>query len=149
MKPDIAEFIKNRIDDLPKMSFRKLEILSGVSRSEISYIINKKRKKPNPEILKAIVSYLKSQYEYLLYLTGYISEACWAMIEQESIKRRQKSDLAEEKISEKEEVYYSLGLLSAEEKDMLFNFRKIKGKKTKSFLKLLYEISVEDRVIFF
>lgn len=143
MKPDIADFIKNRIDELPKMSFRKLEILSGVSRSEISYIINKKRKKPKPGILLAIAPHLKAQYEYLLFLTGYLSEESWAIIEQELIKRRQKYDPAQEKISEKEEVYHSLGLLSAEEKDMLFNFRKIKDKKARSFLNYFLKLALK------
>lgn len=143
MKPNIGDFIKGRINELPKMSFRKLEILSGVSKSEISYIINRKRKKTNPEILKAIAPHLKVKYEYLLFLSGYLSEESWEIIEQGLIKRREKDDLTKEKVSETEELYHSLGLLSAEEKDMLSNFRTLKDKKAKSFLNYFMKLALK------
>lgn len=50
-------------------------------------------------------------------------------------------DSAREKISEKEEIYHSPGLLSTEEKDMLSNFRKLKDKKARSFLNYFMKLA--------
>lgn len=143
MQLDIADFIKSRIEEIPGMSFRKLEMLSGVSRSEISYIINKKRKRPGPKILRAMAPHLKVKYEYLLFLSGYLSEESWTVIEEESLKSRQKDLLAKNEIAEPMEIYRSLGLLSAEEKNLLDCFRMLKDPQSKSFLNYFIQLALK------
>lgn len=138
MKPDIADFIRNRIREIRGMSFRKLEILSGVSRSEISYIINKKRKRPSPEILQAVAPHLKIRYEYLLFLSGYLSRESWLLVEKgKTGKTRAKG----EKVSAAEDSFYPASLLSDEERDLLNRFRSLKDERAKSFLAYFVQLA--------
>ncbi|MBI4383915.1 MAG: helix-turn-helix transcriptional regulator [Nitrospinae bacterium] len=121
------------------MSFRKLEILSGVSRSEISYIINKKRKQPNPEILRAIAPHLKVKYEYLLYLGGYLSEESWSLIDAGKPKNGQMAGIS----AKPESIHHAPGLLSPEEEELLVAFKKIRDKSTRSFLHFFMQLALK------
>lgn len=71
---NLGDIIKEAIRRSPKMSLRKLEILSGVTRSEISLIIHKKRKRPTPQVLKKLALPLKLDYTFLYTLAGYLDE---------------------------------------------------------------------------
>jgi len=71
---NLGDIIKEAIRRSPKMSLRKLEILSGVTRAEISLIIHKKRKRPTPQVLRKLALPLKLDYTYLYTLTGYLDE---------------------------------------------------------------------------
>jgi transcriptional regulator with XRE-family HTH domain len=71
---NLGDIIKEAIRRSPKMSLRKLEILSGVTRSEISLIIHKKRKQPTPRVLRKLASALNLDYTYLYSLAGYLDE---------------------------------------------------------------------------
>lgn len=120
------------------MSFRKLEILSGVSRSEISYIIHGKRKRPSPETLQAVAPHLKVRYEYLLFLSGYLSRESWLLVEK---GKTRKSRTKGEKASTVEEGYYPASLLSDEERDLLNRFRSLKDERAKSFLAYFVQLA--------
>lgn len=74
MMKKLGDIIQEAIRRSPKMSLRKLEILSGVTRAEISLIIHKKRKRPTPQVLRKLASPLKLDYTYLYTLVGYLDE---------------------------------------------------------------------------
>ncbi len=56
------------------LSQRDLAEKSGVSNAEISRLETGERKKPSPNVLKALHSYLGVSYEELLQRAGYIEE---------------------------------------------------------------------------
>lgn len=106
---NLGNIIKEAIQRSPKMSLRKLEILSGVTRSEISLIIHKKRKQPTPRVLRKLASALNLDYAYLYTLVGYLDEED----HQKIIAAKKAENLVPDSLHEELPVY---GNLSKKEK---------------------------------
>ncbi len=137
----LGEVIKGRIKETPHMSLRNLERLSGISRSELSNIINGKRGKPKPETLKAIAPHLALPYEYLLHLVGYLSRESWQRMKKGEEFPQEGEIIA--KISEPPEVYYTLVRLSPQEQELINQFRSLASEEVKSGLLLYLRLALK------
>ncbi len=125
MKPTLGEFLKRRIEEIPKMSIRNLERKSGVSNSEICKIINGTRKNPNPHLLKSIAQSLKVDYKFLYYLVDYIDAKEFEWIEEGGLKSNEAFEQQRTEVRKEAAVYSHPQFLAPDEQELLDGFRSI------------------------
>jgi transcriptional regulator with XRE-family HTH domain len=129
----LGDIISEAIQSIPKMSFRKLEAISGVTRSEISLIIHKKRKRPTPQVLKKLAAPLNLDYTYLYTLVGYLEEEdCRRIAEAKEAER-----LMPDSVHEKSPPYPVTGRKKQEVFQMIRDLPDSEMEKVKEYLKLL------------
>ena len=69
---DFGEHIK-KLRKQANMTIRQLELYSGVSNAYLSQLENGKRGIPSPDIIRKIAMPLRTTYEELMMLAGYLS----------------------------------------------------------------------------
>ncbi len=130
---NLGNVVKGAIQRIPKMSFRKLEAISGVTRSEISLIIHKKRKRPTPQVLKKLAGPLNLDYTYLYSLVGYLEEDDYRKI----AEAREAERLMPDSVHEKSPPYPETGRKKQEVLQMIRDLPDSEMEKVMDYLKLL------------
>lgn len=129
----LGAVIEEAIRGIPKMSLRKLEMLAGVTRSEISLIIHRKRKRPTPRVLRKIAGPLKLNYTYLYSLAGYLDEADYRRI----ARAKKTKDAAEDLLRESRPPYPGLSRKKEEILTMLRDLPDSEMEEVREYLKLI------------
>jgi len=69
---EFGEYLKH-LREKKKMSIRKLSTYSGVSAGYLSQIENGGRSTPSPSVIKKLAKGLKTSYEEMMRIAGYIN----------------------------------------------------------------------------
>lgn len=143
MKVKLCDFLKKTRTTIPKMSQRKLSILSGLSNAAISKYETGKLK-PSPDALRVISPYLKTDYKYLLWLGGYISDADWECL------KSGKGENGPSVVAEGSTFYFKNNYLSEEEMELIKKYRSIPDEAKDIIIRQLdfaVKVSGNDKLI--